>query len=181
MKIHHTHNFNDHFALHCFKERERVKSMFESVPYNDNEEMKHLLDAFHKFVLHGDPNRDDRLLNLPHKAYKDRPKAIHVNSDSVETQGASKRVDNQNNQLTSSTENKLSNPQTVSRQTENNQSDHTQEPETVSPTTENNQSCNTQDPQTVSPQTENNQFSNFQEPDTVSQQTENIQNNLNQN
>lgn len=162
-------------------ERARVKSMYESVPYNDNEEMKHLLDAFHKFVLHGDPNRDDGLLNLPHKAYKDRPKAIHVNSVSVETQGASKRVDNQNNQLTSSTENKLSNPQTVSRQTENNQSDDTQEPETVSPSPENNQSCNTQDPQTVSPQTENNKSSNFQEPDTVSQQTENIQNNLNQN
>lgn len=126
--------------------------MYETVPYNDNEEMKHLLDAFHKFVLHGDPNRDDGLLNLPHKAYKDRPKAIHVNSDNVETEGASKSMDNQNNQ-----------------------SDDTQESETFSPKTENNQSGNTQ---TVSQQTEN-KSGNTQEPDTVSQQTENIQNNLN--
>lgn len=126
--------------------------MHEPVPYNDNEEMKHLLDAFHKFVLHGDPNRDDGLLNLPHKAYKDRPKAIHVNSDSEETQGASKSMDNQNNQ-----------------------SDETQESETFSPKTENNQSGNTQ---TGSQQTEN-KSGNPQEPDTVSQQTENIQDNLN--
>lgn len=151
-------------------ERERVKSMYETVPYNDNEEMKHLLDAFHKFVLHGDPNRDDGLLNLPHKAYKDRPKAIHVNSDSEETQGASKSMDNQNNQS-----NETQNPQTVSQQTENNQSDDTQESETFSPKTENNQSGNTQ---TGSQQTEN-KSGNPQEPDTVSQQTENIQDNLN--
>lgn len=148
-------------------ERQRVKSMYEPVPYNDNEEMKHLLDAFNKFVLHGDPNRDDGLLNLPHKAYKDRPKGIHVNSDSVETQEASKSVDNQNNQLTGRTENNLSNdaqnPQTVSQQTENNQSDDTQEPETVSPKTKNNQSGNTPGP------------------DTISQQTENVQDDLNQN
>lgn len=148
-------------------ERQRVKSMYEPVPYNDNEEMKHLLDAFNKFVLHGDPNRDDGLLNLPHKAYKDRPKGIHVNSDSVETQETSKSVNNQNNQLTGRTENNLSNdaqnPQTVSQQTENNQSDDTQEPETVSPKTENNQSGNTPGP------------------DTISQQTENVQDDLNQN
>lgn len=144
--------------------------MYEMVPYNDNEEMKHLLDAFHKFVLHGDPNRDDGLLNLPHKAYKDRPKAIHVNSDNVETQGASKSMDDQNNQS-----NETQNPQTVSQKTENNQSDVTQESETFSPKTENNQSGNNQ---TVSQQTEN-KSGNPQEPDTVSQQTENIQDNLN--
>lgn len=154
-------------------ERERVKSTYEPVPYNDNEEMKHLLDAFHKFVLHGDPNRDDGLLNLPHKAYKDRPMGIHENSDSVETRGVSNCVDSQNNQLTSKTKNNQSGdtqiPPTVSLQTKDNQSDVTQKPDTVSQQTENNQSDVTQEPETISEQNKNNESDVSQKPDAVSQ------------
>lgn len=58
--------------------------MYESVFYNDNEEMKYFLDVFYKFVLYGDSNRDDGLLNLFYKVYKDRLKVIYVNSDSEE-------------------------------------------------------------------------------------------------
>lgn len=106
--------------LHAFlKERERIKSTYEPVPYNDNEEMKHLLDAFHKFVLHGDPNLDDGLYNLPHKAFQQRPKGIHENSDNGEIQETSKGTENQNSPC--------------------NQSSDTQEPDPVSPETRDQQ------------------------------------------
>lgn len=78
-----------------------MKSTFEPVPYNDNEEMKFLLDAFQKFVLHGDPNRDDGLYSLPHRAYKAQSKQVSTDrsSDDVSSsQGAKQNENSQNNE-----------------------------------------------------------------------------------
>ncbi|XP_061197092.1 dual specificity protein phosphatase 22-like [Saccostrea echinata] len=108
-----------YYAEKVTMERERIKSTFEPVPYNDNEEMRYLLDAFQKFVLHGDPNRDDGLYSLPHKAYKERPKGINIDSSSEEGSGShSAELDeeSQNNQVSTTQE-----PNSVGQQPRENQ------------------------------------------------------------
>jgi hypothetical protein len=84
----HVKKLYSHALVTIFQERERVKSMFEPAPYNDNEEIKCLLEAFQKFVLHGDPNRDDGLYSLPHRAYKAQSRQANTDKSSEEESGS---------------------------------------------------------------------------------------------
>ncbi|KAK3085954.1 hypothetical protein FSP39_011254 [Pinctada imbricata] len=73
------------------KERKRVKEKFAPSPHNDIEECKRLLEAFQRFVLHGDPKeKDDGLYPIPPNAYRNKkasPNRAAVTSKETSSKG----------------------------------------------------------------------------------------------